>query len=114
MGGNSAMRDTETILPLIKELAASAKVEGPVPEPLIVEKLRQYEGEMIPRAFTWVEKSGGTSVVVREDELSIDRRFADVVPAHRHQQMVLPGLAILCRASYASCICLLQHLHPGN
>lgn len=64
MGGNSAMRDTATALPLLKELAQLAGKNGTITTEDAEQKVQQYEAEMIPRAFEWVKKSGGTNVMV--------------------------------------------------
>jgi 2-polyprenyl-6-methoxyphenol hydroxylase-like FAD-dependent oxidoreductase len=64
MGGNQAMLDTTVIEPLITQLNESAKTRGAPSTSEIAAALRVYEQEMIPRAFYWVEASGGTSPVV--------------------------------------------------
>lgn len=58
------MRDTATMLPLVIELAEYAKEHKSLPTTVIAKSLDQYEAEMIPRAFGWVEKSGGTTIMV--------------------------------------------------
>ncbi|KIW14154.1 hypothetical protein PV08_06935 [Exophiala spinifera] len=63
MGGNTAMRDTATMLPLVTELAEYAEEHKYLPTTVVAEKLDQYEAEMVPRAFGWVEKSGGTTII---------------------------------------------------
>ncbi|KAG7405446.1 FAD-dependent monooxygenase cctM [Fusarium oxysporum f. sp. rapae] len=64
MGGNQALRDTATLLPLLIEISQISE-SGKTPTTETVAKLlRSYEAEMIPRAFEWVKKSGGTTVVV--------------------------------------------------
>ncbi|KAH7114917.1 hypothetical protein EDB81DRAFT_893025 [Dactylonectria macrodidyma] len=58
MGGNQAMQDTATILPLLTKLASQPYK----PSTQDIERAGQeYEDEMIPRAFTWVAKSGGSN-----------------------------------------------------
>jgi hypothetical protein len=64
MGGNTAMRDTATMLPLVMQLSEYAEEYKSLPTSVVAEKLSQYEAEMIPRAFGWVEKSGGTTIMV--------------------------------------------------
>lgn len=64
MGGNQAMLDTTVIGPLITQLNEAAKTRGSPSTSEIAAALRVYEQEMIPRAFYWVEASGGTSPVV--------------------------------------------------
>jgi hypothetical protein len=53
------------MLPLVKGLAIYSDEHKALPMSVVIEKLTQYEDEMIPRAFGWVEKSGGTSAMVR-------------------------------------------------
>lgn len=62
-GGNQSLRDAATILPLLVKLASAARC-GNTPTTKDVEiGCRNYEEEMIPRAFEWVQKSGGTNIV---------------------------------------------------
>lgn len=69
MGGNQALRDTATILPLLVGLSQDSE-SGNVPTTeKVTRQLQLYETEMIPRAFGWVKKSGGTSVVVSDPRL---------------------------------------------
>ncbi|KIW16911.1 hypothetical protein PV08_04101 [Exophiala spinifera] len=75
MGGNTAMRDTETMLPLVTELAEYAEEHKSLPSTVIAEKLAQYEAEMIPRAFEWVEKSGGTTIMPLDSTRFLSRVF---------------------------------------
>ncbi|KAF4553884.1 FAD-binding domain-containing protein 42 [Elsinoe fawcettii] len=64
MGGNTAMRDTATALPLLSDLAATASTHGGrVITDEVAEKLKLFEDEVMPRAFGWVRKSGGTTLV---------------------------------------------------
>ncbi|KAF5554110.1 FAD binding domain-containing protein [Fusarium phyllophilum] len=63
MGGNQALRDTATLLPLLVELSQASESGKPPTTDTVAKRLRSYETEMIPRAFGWVKKSGGTSVV---------------------------------------------------
>lgn len=64
MGGNQALRDTATILPLLVGLSRDSESGNAPTTEKVTRQLRLYETEMIPRAFGWVKKSGGTSVVV--------------------------------------------------
>lgn len=66
MGGNQSMRDIATALPQLKRLAEVAKSGNPLSEKLLTEACSEYENEMIPRAFEWVKKSGGSTIVVRK------------------------------------------------
>lgn len=59
MGGNQAMCDTADMLPQLVKLKAIAAQRKPRREDY-VEALETYERAMIPRAFGWVRKSGGT------------------------------------------------------
>lgn len=64
MGGNQSMRDAATILPLLKKLSEIKEAEGAVPQAIVECLCNEYEDEMIPRAFEWVKKSGGSEIVV--------------------------------------------------
>jgi 2-polyprenyl-6-methoxyphenol hydroxylase-like FAD-dependent oxidoreductase len=64
MGGNQAMLDTTVIGPLVTRLNEAARTQGAPSTGEIAASLKVYEQEMIPRAFYWVEASGGTSPVV--------------------------------------------------
>ncbi|KPI34665.1 uncharacterized protein AB675_48 [Cyphellophora attinorum] len=63
MGGNQAMLDTTFIAPLLKRLNKSAEARGHVSTAEVAAACQEYEREMIPRAFEWVELSGGTKAV---------------------------------------------------
>jgi hypothetical protein len=71
MGGNTAMSDTATALPLLVRLSHVKLSPSGISLRDIVDACEQYEAEMIPRAFEWVRKSGGASIVVREDILEV-------------------------------------------
>lgn len=66
MGANQALHDTADMLPIIcklRDLAAS----GYAPQDSdFAGAVKQYESEMIPRAFGWVQASGGTEMSVRD------------------------------------------------
>jgi 2-polyprenyl-6-methoxyphenol hydroxylase-like FAD-dependent oxidoreductase len=64
MGGNQAMLDTTVILPLLHRLARFAEMNGEIPKNVIAVACKEYECEMIPRTFKWVEASGGLNPVV--------------------------------------------------
>ncbi|KAM0421980.1 hypothetical protein ACHAPD_000423 [Fusarium lateritium] len=66
MGGNQAMLDAKVILPFLERLNHLAKTTGAVSEEAIGAACAEYEREMIPRAFEWVESSGGTKPIVSE------------------------------------------------
>ncbi|KAH7004149.1 hypothetical protein EDB82DRAFT_520176 [Fusarium venenatum] len=63
MGGNQAMLDAKVILPFLERLNHLAKTTGAVSEEAIGAACAEYEREMIPRAFEWVESSGGTKPI---------------------------------------------------
>lgn len=65
MGGNQSLWDAATILPLVFTFSKSAKQGKTVTTSHIRDALERYETEMIPRAFEWVEKSGGQTIMVR-------------------------------------------------
>ncbi|KAL2837591.1 hypothetical protein BJX68DRAFT_272986 [Aspergillus pseudodeflectus] len=57
------MQDAATALPLIETLAALSKSQArPTTEDISL-ACQEYEDEMIPRTFSWVQKSGGRTVV---------------------------------------------------
>lgn len=66
MGGNQAMFDTTIILPLIERLNAINEASGAVSTAQIADACKEFEKEMIPRAFFWVEASGGAKAVVSQ------------------------------------------------
>ncbi|KAI6773060.1 hypothetical protein HG530_004018 [Fusarium avenaceum] len=63
MGGNQAMLDTTVLLPLIQRLDKTMEAHGSLPNEVVAAACKEYEHEMIPRAFYWVEASGGTKAV---------------------------------------------------
>lgn len=65
MGGNQAMHDCADALPELLKLNDAAKEGTPPSTGHISQALKAYEDKMIDRAFTWVKKSGGTSIMVR-------------------------------------------------
>lgn len=64
MGGQQAMRDTADALPLILQLAAKASTPAGLRDEDFRAACTSYEQVMIPRAFEWVQKSGGDNYVV--------------------------------------------------
>ncbi|KAK2025529.1 FAD/NAD(P)-binding domain-containing protein [Colletotrichum zoysiae] len=63
MGGNQAMLDTTVLLPLIKRLQEAMESDGILRNEVVAAACKEYEHEMIPRTFYWVEASGGTKAV---------------------------------------------------
>lgn len=68
MGGNQAMLDTTVLLPLIQRLDKTMEAHGSLPNEVVAAACKEYEHEMIPRAFYWVEASGGTKAVVSSND----------------------------------------------
>lgn len=61
-GGNTALADCADMLPHLLHLRSIAKSRStPVTNDEISKACNEYEAVMIPRAFEWVKKSGGTS-----------------------------------------------------
>lgn len=58
------MCDAGKILEKLLGLAEIAKSEKRIPRGQIEQSVAEYEAEMIPRAFSWVKKSGGDNFVV--------------------------------------------------
>lgn len=75
MGGNQAMQDCADIFPELVQLSKTAESGTPVSSQDIESAVKRYEDKMIDRAFTWVKKSGGTSVPVRTSSTNL--RFTD-------------------------------------
>ncbi|KUL84953.1 hypothetical protein ZTR_07906 [Talaromyces verruculosus] len=71
MGGNQAMLDAKVILPFMERLNNLAKASGSVSEDAIATACTEYEEEMIPGAFEWVEASGGTNPVPFDTNLYV-------------------------------------------
>ncbi|KAK3112403.1 hypothetical protein LTR53_011350 [Teratosphaeriaceae sp. CCFEE 6253] len=63
MGGNQAMRDTATILPILVRLDRQYRESRQLSRGVVKQACAEYEDEMIPRAFSWVRKSGGRTIV---------------------------------------------------
>lgn len=66
MGGNQALCDAADMLPKILRLKTKAD-ERELTRADFVDAVEQYERAMIPRAFEWVKKSGGTNQKVCYD-----------------------------------------------
>lgn len=66
MGGNQALCDAADLLPQILKLKTKAD-ESELTRADFADAVEQYEKAMIPRAFEWVKKSGGTKQKVRYD-----------------------------------------------
>ncbi|KAH6684924.1 hypothetical protein F5X68DRAFT_223060 [Plectosphaerella plurivora] len=62
MGGNQAMLDCADLLPELLKLNTIAKSGAVIQLQDVTLAVTRYENKMIPRAFGWVKKSGGTSV----------------------------------------------------
>ena len=59
MGGNQAMNDTADAIDALEDLVSIART-GEIPSDAAVKAaVIKYESKMIPRAFGWVQKSGG-------------------------------------------------------
>lgn len=71
MGGNQAMRDTATLLPILLSLNDQLSSEKRLSKQSIDLACEKYENEMIPRAFSWVQKSGGGSLLVSNSSFSV-------------------------------------------
>ncbi|KAL9562746.1 hypothetical protein ACKAV7_013098 [Fusarium commune] len=59
MGGNQAMQDSAMAVPLLAHLDQISREQDHVPSQDIMTLCREFEAEMVPRAFEWVERSGG-------------------------------------------------------
>ena len=64
MGGNMAMFDTAMAMPFICRLHEIAKVSRRASTLSCAAACREFEAEMIPRAFRWVEDSSGLKTTV--------------------------------------------------
>ncbi len=64
MGGNQSMHDAADVLDSLLKLRDLAAKGHTIQEIDIKNACSEYEDRMIPRAFFWVKKSGGQSVVV--------------------------------------------------
>jgi hypothetical protein len=64
MGGNSALCDCDQALRMLTRLASCASTSGFVDGTAVVQACKEYEDEMMPRAFGWVKASGGANMVV--------------------------------------------------
>lgn len=77
MGANQAMRDCAEMLPELVSLDRIAKSGSSPSTAQISAACKRYEDSMIDRAFTWVKKSGGTSIEVSNirdaSQLSFER-----------------------------------------
>jgi hypothetical protein len=80
MGGNTALNDTATALPMLTRLASLASSSGKVDDAAVVQACREYEDEMMPRAFGWVKASGGANMVVSVVSVKIDQKHG--LPNH--------------------------------
>lgn len=78
MGGNQAMLDAKVIVPFLERLNYLAKKTGSVSEEAIGAACDEYEREMIPRSFDWVEASGGTKPIVCELKYPVSKSLAQL------------------------------------
>lgn len=74
MGGNSALRDCDQALKMLTRLASFASSSGGLESEAIIRACKDYEEEMMPRAFGWVKASGGENMVVSTLDLSFVAR----------------------------------------
>ena len=74
MGGNQSMQDTATALPLLKQLNQEKVLEHVIKIDDISRACMMLEDEMIPRAFSWVQKSGGFNTTVRRKCMNLTSR----------------------------------------
>ncbi|KAI0144693.1 hypothetical protein BJ166DRAFT_582971 [Pestalotiopsis sp. NC0098] len=75
MGGQQAMHDTADILPLILQLAEKSATPQGLEYHDFKAACDKYETGMIPRAFSWVQKSGGANFVPLNLSRILDRVF---------------------------------------
>lgn len=66
MGGNQAMLDCADMLPEILKLNAEAESGKPPSLDEIRVSCNAYEARMLDRAFDWVQKSGGATMLVSD------------------------------------------------
>lgn len=67
------MRDTATLLPILCRLSDIAHAEGQISSAELSKACAEYEDEMIPRSFGWVQKSGGSKLMVPSPASEIQR-----------------------------------------
>jgi hypothetical protein len=84
MGGNQSMRDAATALPLLQQLNEERLSGHVVKTDDISRACKMLEDEMIPRAFSWVRKSGGFNITVRRrtsvQRLETNQAFSHWIP----------------------------------
>lgn len=81
-GGNQSMRDAAMALPLLVQLAERAR-SGELSDKHVEDACETFEGEMIPRTFEWVQKSGGKETIVSVATFLRDQSFSDLRLAFR-------------------------------
>src|SRR5690349_16450966 len=64
MGGNQALQDCADALPQILRLNEMHKSGRPPSTEEIKQALDVFEASMLERTFRWVQKSGGSSILV--------------------------------------------------
>ncbi|KAF9873681.1 putative FAD dependent oxidoreductase [Colletotrichum karsti] len=74
MGGNQAMLDSADALPLLAELAGKSST-GSLRQEDFAAACEAYERAVIPRAFKWVEQSGGRNPTMIDTSKLTDRAF---------------------------------------
>jgi hypothetical protein len=72
MGANQAMYDCTEMLPKLVKLNEIHRSRHLVLTEEVRESVMRYESKMLPRAFTWVEKSGGISAPVSVLQKNVD------------------------------------------
>jgi hypothetical protein len=100
MGGNTALSDTATVLPLLARLSSMALASplGKVEKSEIIKACGEFEAEMMPRAFEWVKKSGGDKMVVRSIQtFHVRWSFTDKLVAFRHKYIYWKDNLHFCR-----------------
>jgi 2-polyprenyl-6-methoxyphenol hydroxylase-like FAD-dependent oxidoreductase len=79
MGANQALHDCADALHALIGLADAAKSSDVLEDRTVAEFVNQYESRMMPRAFSWVQKSGGTNEKVRRMNLIVGNRLQRLI-----------------------------------
>ena len=111
MGGNQAMRDAATALPILVGLASQASSGQHLSTQSIKEACKEYEDEMIPRAFSWVRKSGGSNLMVRSYNKAARRKppsLTNLLTACRLKHFNRTLVLRSCWCCTAGCCSLVQ------
>lgn len=106
MGGNQSMRDCATIMPLLLDLAHSARAGEACTSDEIGRACKIYEAEMLPRSFAWVQKSGGLKPVVCHSSLLlvIEGCITNITSAPRCQLLAWKHVLLCSVTSNQSCL----------